>query len=79
MAQCERLGLLFELFELRSKLLVRGEHFAQTHEGTYDIQADFDSAGNVQNGRCHKCAVFGERERRAAQPHFCARFGHHNL
>jgi len=37
MAQRERLGLLFEFFKFRGKPLVRGERFAQAHEGTHDI------------------------------------------
>jgi len=49
---------------------MRGERFAQSLEGTHDIQADFDGAGGVQNGGGHERAVFGERERRAAQPLF---------
>ena len=58
---------------------MRGERFAQAHESTHDLQADFDDAGAVQNGGCHEHAVFGECERRAAQPHCCARFGHYKL
>lgn len=47
MAQRECLGLLFEFFKFRGKLLVRGERIAQAHEGKHDIQADFDSARGV--------------------------------
>ena len=58
---------------------MRGERFAQAHEGRHDIRADFDDAGCVQDGRRHERAVFGKRERHAVQPHFCARFGKHTL
>jgi hypothetical protein len=51
MAQCERLGLLFKLFKFRRQPLVRGERFAQTHEGAHNIQADFDGAGGCSKPR----------------------------
>jgi hypothetical protein len=70
---------LFKLFKFRRQPLVRGERFAQTHEGTHDIHADFDRAGGIQNRGRHERAVFGERKWRAAQSHFCARIGHHKL
>ena len=53
----------FELFESTGQLLVRGEQFAQLHEGAHDVHAHGDGAWGVQDIGGLDGAVFGEGER----------------
>jgi hypothetical protein len=47
---------------------VRGERFAQAHEGTHDIQADFDGAGvfKTEAAMSAPCSVNAKGARRSA-------------
>jgi hypothetical protein len=58
------LELTLELVELAGESRVRGEQFAQLHEGAHDVDAHPHGAGAVEDGGGHDGAVFGEGERR---------------